>query len=102
MEVSVRNREMEFTVLDGSTLLWTVPCPASGATNPALVNDYSKSFNKVIERKLNPGDVYLVFDRYVEYSIKCSARRSHRPIGYKIYQLSNSSPPPPQNQVLTM
>ncbi len=102
VEVSARNREMDCTVLDGSALLWTVPWPASSTTNPALVNDYIKSFNKAVERKLKTGDVYLVFDRYVEYSIKCTARRSRRPVGYKIYQLSNTSPLPAQTQVLTI
>lgn len=43
-----------------------------------------------------------MFDIYVEYSVKYSARKSRRPGGYKIFQLSMSSPLPSQNKVLTI
>ena len=61
-----------------------------------------KSFKQYLQRHLSWGDVYLVFDRYIEFSTKCSARKSRGPGGCKVFQLSANSPLPPQKQVLTV
>ncbi|KAL8577294.1 hypothetical protein ACOMHN_062803 [Nucella lapillus] len=55
-----------------------------------------------VSHKLRSGDVYLVFDRYIEFSTKCSARKARGSGGCKVFQLSSNSPLPPQNQVLSI
>lgn len=101
--MSVRNADqMDCTILDGCAVLWVVPWPASSQTNQALVSDYVESFKQYLQQRLRIGDVYLVFDRYIEFSTKCSARKARGPGGCKVLQLSSNSPLPPQNQVLNI
>ncbi|KAL8593372.1 hypothetical protein ACOMHN_065978 [Nucella lapillus] len=103
VEVSVRNaNQMDCTILDGCAVLWVVPWPASSETNQALVSHYVESFVQYLQHKLRSGDVYLVFDRYIEFSTKCSARKARGSGGCKVFQLSSNSPLPPQNQVLSI
>ncbi|KAL8568389.1 hypothetical protein ACOMHN_066414 [Nucella lapillus] len=103
VEVSVRNaNQMDCTILDGCAVLWVVPWPASSETNQALVSHYVESFVQYLQHKLRTGDVYLVFDRHIEFSTKCSARKARGSGGCKVFQLSSNSPLPPQNQVLSI
>ncbi|KAL8624434.1 hypothetical protein ACOMHN_034682 [Nucella lapillus] len=103
VEVSVRNaNQMDCTILDGCAVLWGVPWPASSETNQALVSHYVESFVQYLQHKLRSGDVYLVFDRYIEFSTKCSARKARGSGSCKVFQLSCNSPLPPQNQVLSI
>jgi hypothetical protein len=67
-----------------------------------LVKDYVETFKQYLQRHLSWGDVYLVFDRYIEFSTKCLARKSRGPGGCKVFQLSANSPLPPQKQILTI
>ena len=53
------------TVVDGSAYLWNTQWPAKGT-----VNDYISSFLSRIVKLLKHTNVYLVFDRYYENSIK--------------------------------
>ena len=101
VEISERTAFMaNCTVLGGCAILWCVAWPASSATSPALVRDYVELFKQYLQRQLGTGDVYLVFDRYIDYSTKCSARKVRGPDGCRVFQLSINSPLPPQNQVL--
>ena len=50
---------------------------------------------------LRLGDVYLVFDRYIAYSTKYSARKARAPDGSRIYKLSANSLLPSQKHTLT-
>lgn len=59
------------TVIDGCALLWVPNWPVD-----ALVQDYITKFKYHIGLRLAVGDVYLVFDRYIEFSTKYSARLS--------------------------
>ena len=61
-----------------------------------------ESFKKYLQLHLSLGDVYLVFDRYIEFSTKCSARKARGPGGCRAYKLSANSPLPPQKQILTV
>ena len=56
-------------VLDGSAILWFVHWPAKGT-----VVDFVSSFKLYISNKLHKSDVYLVFDRYRDYSTKSVTR----------------------------
>ena len=69
------------TVLDGCAIMWCIAWPLS---SQALVRDYVESFKNYL-RSFRLGDVYLVFDRYIAYSTKCSARKAR---ARRIYKLS--------------
>ena len=70
IEVSWRNAgDADATVIDGSALLWTVHWPADGSVADFIVN-----VKKRIASYLTDSDVYLIFDRYHEYSIKSTTR----------------------------
>ena len=70
IEVSRRNAgDADATVIDGSALLWTVHWPADGSVADFIVN-----VKKRIASYLTNSDVYLIFDRYHEYSIKSTTR----------------------------
>ena len=56
-------------VLDGCEILCVVHYPSSGC-----VKDYVNGFVRNIIQHLSSQDVYLVFDRYDDYSIKSSTR----------------------------
>lgn len=101
VEVSIRNHPtMDCTVLDGCAILWLVPWPASSEARPATVLDFVKAFKGQVQKHLKSGEVYLDFDRYVQYSIKCSARKARGSGSCRVFQLSPLSPLPPQSQIL--
>lgn len=101
--ISVRNtNNINCTILDGCAILWIIPWPASTQTNQASVSQYVTSFKKYILQKLETGHVYLVFDRYIEFSTKCSTRKARGSGGCKVFQLTAKSVLPPQNQILTI
>ena len=91
-------QDSEVTIFDGCTILWCVHWPCKGT-----VQEYVDIFCAyVIGRSVN-ADVYVVFDRYFEYSVK-SATRSNRSGQYssRRHRLSLSSPLPPQKVVLAV
>ena len=101
VEVSLRNTDtINCSILDGCAILWCVVWPTSSPTSQALVRDYVESFKKYLQLHLSLGDVYLVFDRYIEFNTKCSARKARGPGGFRVYKTSANSPLPPQKQVL--
>lgn len=103
VEVSSRNSDrIDCTILDGCAVLWCIAWPASSTTNQALVQNYVESFKQYLYRWLSFGDVYLVFDRYFEFSTKYSTRKVRGPGGCRLFQLSLNSPLPPQKQVLSV
>ena len=61
----------EATVVDGSAILWVAQWP-----NKGTVQDYVSNVTSYILGKARYSDVYLVFDRYHEYSIKSGTRLS--------------------------
>jgi len=63
----VAHEEIEVTVIDGCALLWIPGWPAVGN-----VQTYIDAFKHKIAEKLSKCDVYLVFDRYNEFSTKDS------------------------------
>ena len=70
--------------------------------NQALVKDYVESFKQYLQRHLTSGDVYLVFDRYIEFITKYSARKAIGPAGCMVFRLSANGPLTSQKQVLTV
>ena len=102
VEVSTRNVDRKnCTVLDGCAILWCIAWPTSCPTNQALVKDFVESFKKYLQQQLRWGDVYLVFDRYIEFSTKYSTRKFRGTGGCRVFQLSASGPlPPPSSHCL--
>ena len=84
-------------VLDGSAILWVVHWPAKGK-----VVDFVNNFKKYISNKLHESDVYLVFDRYRDYSTKSVTREGRASDASRLYQLSENRPLPSQKAVLTV
>ena len=60
---------VDVIVIGGSAYLWIPSWPASGTTQ-----HYIAKFKYHIGQKLTKADVFLVFDRYREYSIKGATR----------------------------
>ena len=86
------------TVLDGCAIMWCIAWPLS---SQALVRDYVESFKNYLRNFFHLGDVYLMFDRYIAYSTKCSAHKARAPDGSRIYKLSANSLLPSQKHTLT-
>ena len=104
VEISARypTPEATCTVIDGCTLLWIPQWPSSTSTQKPIVMDFVKKFKHHIQEKLKAGDIYLVFDRYEDFSTKSSTRTSRMAEGCKVFQLSLTSPLPSQKVTLTI
>ncbi len=96
VEVSARKTgDIDVTVIDGSAMLWTVHWPTSGK-----VRDFYDKFKKKIEELLKIGDVYLIFDRYLEYSTKSATRKTRGAEASRVFQLKSWTPLPAMKVVL--
>ena len=84
-------------VLDGSAVLWVVHWPSKGT-----IADYVNNFKKYLSKKLREADVYLVFDRYHDYSTKSVTRYDRACEASRVYQLNEATPLPPQKAILTV
>ena len=87
---------IDVLVIDGSAYLYALPWPAP----PATVQHYIEKLKYNIGQKLGKCDVYLIFDRYLEYSIK-GATRTSRGTGM-VHQLTLTTTLPAQKVVLTV
>ena len=71
VEVSERHIESQITcsVIDGSAVLYVIHWHLDGK-----IRDCIDNFKSYIRHILNKCDVYVVFDRYMEFSTKSVAR----------------------------
>ncbi|MEL7308361.1 MAG: hypothetical protein AAGK05_11175 [Pseudomonadota bacterium] len=83
-------------VIDGTAVLWVVHWPTNGT-----VGNYVMNFKQYLIQKVKKEDVYLVFDRYYDYSTK-SVTRSSRSASRIHHQLSMTTELPPQKVILTV
>ena len=97
IEVSGRHRHYEVPFLDGCAVLWVMPWPSGGT-----VQDYLNNFCYHIMDHLEHSDVYLIFDKYNEGSIKELTRSNRDKGASRVYTLSRTSPLPPQKVILTV
>lgn len=96
--VSARHVQPDTTIMDGCAILWCVHWPCKGT-----VKDYIDSFCTYIFQRTVTADVYLVFDRYFEYSVKSGIRSSRfGQHASRRHRLGLSSPLPPQKVTLTV
>ena len=79
-----------------SSILWVVPWPADGS-----VKDYIANFKYTIEKRLRVEDVYLIFDRYYDYSTRSVTRGSRATGVSRIHHLQVNSKLPVQRILLT-
>ena len=98
-EVSARNIEKEITctVVDGSAVLYVIHWPANGT-----LKDYVDNMKYYLGQLLQKRDVYLVFDRYKDYSTKSVTRSGRTTQASRIHSLNQAMPLPPQKVVLTV
>ena len=103
VDVSARHatQDSTCTVIDGCALLWIPQWPSSTSTKQPSVMDYVNKFKDHIKEKLKSGDVYLVFDRYENFSTKSSTRTSRMAEGCKLFPLCPTAPLPSQKVTLT-
>ena len=101
-QLDMRHRIQDaHAVIDGCALLWIPQWPSSTSTKQPSVMDYVNKFKDHIKEKLKSGDVYLVFDRYENFSTKSSTRTSRMAEGCKLFQLCPTAPLPSQKVTLT-
>ena len=74
------------SVLGGSAILWVVQWLTNGS-----VKDYIANFKYAIEKRLRIEDVYLIFNRYYDYSTK-SVTRGSRATGASRVQVNTKLP----------
>ena len=67
-----------------------------------MVLDYVTKFKNHIEQRLKTEDVYLIFDKYEDFSIKSSTRTSRGIKGCRVFKLSSIAPWPSQKLALTV
>ena len=82
------------SVLDGSAILWVVPWRADGS-----VKDYIANVKYAIGKRLRVEDVYLIFDKYYDYSTK-SVTRGSRATGVSRFIICKSTELPAQKILL--
>ncbi|KAG0711417.1 hypothetical protein GWK47_020644 [Chionoecetes opilio] len=99
VEMSSRNvlPKVKCRVLDGSAVLWAIHWPANGT-----VRDFVVNFKQYIQQKLTSSDVYLVFDRYQDFSTKSTTRCNRTTEASRVHRLALDTPLPHQKVVLTV
>ena len=101
LQVEISSRlapQPDVIIVDGCAILWVVHWP-----NRGTVLDFVRNFASFIYVKVDMCDVYLVFDRYHEFSIKSATRlgRSGQQASRR-HKLSLQTPLPSQKVVLTV
>ena len=98
-EVSARCIEKQITtlVIDGCAIFYVLSWPPSSGT----VGDLVVTYRAYIEKRPKTYDVYLVFDRYREFSTKSVTRASRGAHISRVHQLTTAMPIPPQKVILT-
>ena len=86
LEVPSRTLEKAIKIIDGCAFLWTVSWPTKKPIASFVENFWSK-----ILRYLEESDVYLVFDRYNELSIKNTTRSSRSKKADEQYALTKET-----------
>ena len=98
-QVSGRTTVPDAIGIDGCAYLWSVAWPKKGST----IKDFVEAFITLIKTDLRIADVYLIFDRYKEKSIKELLRllRAGK-LASRNHKLQLTSPLPPQQVLLSV
>ena len=84
-----------YTVIDGTAVLWLIHWPENGTAK-----DFIDNFTSYVLIKMDDSDVYLVFDRYRDYSIKSATRMARGDDTCRKHQLTLSTKLPSQKIIL--
>jgi hypothetical protein len=86
------------TIIDGCTILWTIHWSTNGT-----VQDFVNGFTGYVFRKLCDSEVYCIFDRYYDDSIKSGTRYSRAGTqASRQHTLTLATQLPPQKVILTL
>lgn len=100
LQVSVSPRTIpkrDIIIIDGMALLWTVHWPNQGTVTTLISN-----LKHLLKLKLERSEVYLIFDRYYDYSTKSATRGTRSSSASRVYKIAEHTPLPPQKVVLTV
>jgi hypothetical protein len=100
LQIEVTDRKVctiDTQIIDGSALLWVIPYPAEG-----LVKDYISNFKVQMAYRLEKYNVYIVFDRYRDYSTKSTTRSARANGASRVFQLHKDSKLPAQKVLLSV
>ena len=86
----------DVVVIDECASLWVIHWPSKGS-----VADYVENVWLYVQKFLTVSDVYLIFDRYHDYSTKSTTRSSRNQRASRDYQLMLSASLPLRSIVLT-
>ena len=90
-------KQVPTVIIDGSAILYIIHWPPSGT-----IAEYVTGFRKYIVRKLALHDVYLIFDRYQDYSTKGVTRSGRGSAHSRIHQLSLTMQLPPKKNIMSV
>ena len=65
-------QDCDVAIMDGCAIMWTVNWPHNGS-----VKDFVDNFCKFVIQRISNAHVYVVFDRYYDFSIKSFTRTQH-------------------------
>ena len=86
------------TVIDGCAILWVIHWPSNG-----VVKDFVNGFIKFIFEKLSISNLYLVFDRYYDFSIKSGTRKGRAgSLAARHHKIRLDTPLPSQKAILNV
>ena len=90
-------KQVPTVIIDGSAILYIIHWPPSGT-----IAEYVTGFRKYVVRKLALHDVYLIFDRYQDYSTKGVTRSGRGSAHSRIHQLSLTMQLPPKKNIMSV
>lgn len=96
VEIPTRNDlQVDVIILDGCAILWNVHWPVKGT-----VRDYIQGFKKYVSDRLKQCSVFLIFDKYLEHSIKGSTRLERAGKFLRSHNLTLEMPLPARETIL--
>ena len=91
-------QQSEVSVIDGCAILWVIHWPSNG-----VVKDFVNGFIKFIFEKLSISNLYLVFDRYYDFSIKSGTRKGRAgSLAARHHKIRLDTPLPSQKVILNV
>ena len=95
--ISSRNLRSDCIIIDGNAMLHS----ATHWPKNSLVTNLIDGVKAYIFKLLEQCDIYLIFDRYYEFSIKSNTRNERIGAFKKHYNLSLNMPLPPKEATMT-
>ena len=101
LQIDVSNgpsaNDIKCFIIDASAILYIVHWPSDG-----IVSDLISNISRYVASKLKDGDVYFVFDRYRDFSIKSVTRSGRGTHASRVHQLTTQTTLPTQKVIMTV